>query len=45
MDVIGPTEVREGECAAVVLDALAGWLNRPAHDRPAILVVGHEEII
>ena len=26
-------------------DAIAGWLNRPAHDRPAILVVGHEETI
>jgi len=28
-----------------VLDALAAWLNRPAHDRPAILVAGHEETI
>ena len=36
---------RPQDSAAVVLDALAGWLNRPAHDRPAILVVGHEETI
>ena len=38
-------EGRPQDSAAVVLDALAGWLNRPAHDRPAILVVGQEETI
>ena len=36
---------RAQDSAAVVLRALAEWLNRPPHERPATLVIGQEEIV
>ena len=36
---------RPQDSAAVVLKALAEWLNRAPHERPIPLVVGQEEIV
>lgn len=36
---------RPQESAAVVLKALAEWLDRAPHERPAALIVGQEEIV